>query len=92
MVGVNQADGFDLSSRQARIAVGPGAQQQGRAAQQGDRRQIGLRVVGGGALEQASVDENGWLTGRIDENGYETTYGYDQMGRVNRIVYPQGKR
>ncbi|RDZ27085.1 RHS repeat domain-containing protein [Lysobacter silvisoli] len=43
-----------------------------------------------GAQKRAVVDGNGWLTSLIDENGYATGYGYDAMGRINRITPPAG--
>jgi RHS repeat-associated protein len=43
-----------------------------------------------GATESASVDDNGWITSVVDENGYATGYGYDAMGRISAVVYPTG--
>ena len=36
----------------------------------------------------AAVDDNGWIQSVTDENGYQTGYGYDAMGRVSSITYP----
>ncbi|MGG6462359.1 RHS repeat protein, partial [Solilutibacter silvestris] len=36
----------------------------------------------------ATVDDNGWIRSVTDENGYVTGYGYDAMGRVSGIAYP----
>ncbi len=36
----------------------------------------------------AVVDDNGWITAVTDENGFATGYGYDAMGRVSAITYP----
>lgn len=43
-----------------------------------------------GTQKVAVIDGNGWLTSLADENGYTTTYGYDSMGRMNRITPPAG--
>ncbi|MCC4601675.1 RHS repeat domain-containing protein [Xanthomonas melonis] len=43
-----------------------------------------------GSSESAIVNDNGWLTSVTDENGYSTSYGYDAMGRISSISYPQG--
>ncbi|MBB3815128.1 YD repeat-containing protein [Xanthomonas arboricola] len=43
-----------------------------------------------GTGESAAVDDNGWITAVADENGYTTSYGYDTMGRLARISYPEG--
>lgn len=37
----------------------------------------------------ASVNDGGWITSVVDENGYSTGYGYDPMGRLASIVYPK---
>ncbi len=39
--------------------------------------------------QSAVVDDNGWLSSVTDENGYQNCYGYDAMGRLTRIEYPQ---
>ncbi|HJR73088.1 MAG TPA: RHS repeat protein, partial [Luteimonas sp.] len=41
-----------------------------------------------GASKSAVVNGNGWITSVTDENGYITKYGYDAMGRINLIDYP----
>ncbi|PNS09860.1 RHS Repeat [Lysobacter silvestris] len=41
-----------------------------------------------GTSISAAVDDNGWVRSLTDENGYVTGYGYDTMGRVAGIVYP----
>ncbi len=41
-----------------------------------------------GTSVSAIVNDNGWVTAVTDENGYSTGYGYDAMGRVASIVYP----
>lgn len=41
-----------------------------------------------GATQSAVVDDAGWITSVTDENGYKICYGYDAMGRLNRIIYP----
>lgn len=38
----------------------------------------------------ASVDANGWILSVTDENGYVTTYAYDDMGRVSQVTQPAG--
>ncbi|UHQ22626.1 hypothetical protein LVB77_18565 [Lysobacter sp. 5GHs7-4] len=43
-----------------------------------------------GTQKLAVVDGNGWLASLTDENGYATAYGYDVMGRINRITPPAG--
>jgi YD repeat-containing protein len=43
-----------------------------------------------GTAIAGNVDDNGWVTDTTDENGYTTRYGYDAMGRINRISYPAG--
>jgi YD repeat-containing protein len=41
-----------------------------------------------GTAITAHVDDNGWVSDTTDENGFTTRYGYDAMGRINRISYP----
>lgn len=43
-----------------------------------------------GATQTAVVNDNGWITVVIDENGFATNYGHDAMGRLTSIVYPTG--
>ncbi|WAW97476.1 RHS repeat protein [Xanthomonas citri pv. malvacearum] len=43
-----------------------------------------------GSTVSASVDDNGWIASATDENGYVTRYGYDVMGRIASIAYPDG--
>lgn len=43
-----------------------------------------------GVSESAEVDDNGWVTAVVDENGYATGYGHDAMGRVASLVPPIG--
>lgn len=43
-----------------------------------------------GTQKVVAVDGNGWLTSVSDENGYATAYGYDAMGRLNRVTPPAG--
>lgn len=40
--------------------------------------------------QSATVNDAGWITAVVDENGYATGYGYDAMGRVASIAYPTG--
>ena len=42
-----------------------------------------------GTTKSAVVDDNGWVRSITDENGYITGYGYDAMGNVAAINYPQ---
>ena len=42
-----------------------------------------------GSTKSAVVDDNGWVRSITDENGYVTGYGYDAMGNVAAINYPQ---
>ena len=42
-----------------------------------------------GTTESAVVDNVGAVTDYTDQNGFVTTYGYDAMGRLDRVVYPQ---
>lgn len=41
-----------------------------------------------GATQSASVNDHGWITSIVDENGFATGYGYDAMGRLASIAYP----
>jgi len=41
-----------------------------------------------GTTQSAVVDDNGWIRSVTDENGLATGYGYDAMGRVSGITYP----
>ncbi|UHQ23257.1 RHS repeat-associated core domain-containing protein [Lysobacter sp. 5GHs7-4] len=41
-----------------------------------------------GSTQSASVNDSGWIDWVTDENGYKTSYQYDTMGRLSRIVYP----
>ena len=41
------------------------------------------------ATMSASVNNFGWITSVVDENGYATGYGYDAMGRLESIHYPE---
>ncbi|WP_425602269.1 RHS repeat domain-containing protein, partial [Luteimonas aquatica] len=43
-----------------------------------------------GATESAVVDDNGWIQSTTDENGFVTSYGYDAMGRLTLLDYPDG--
>lgn len=43
-----------------------------------------------GATRSVIVDDNGWITAVTDENEYTHGYGYDAMGRLASIVYPNG--
>lgn len=43
-----------------------------------------------GATRSAVVNDHGWITSVTDENGFSTAYGYDPMGRLNLIDYPNG--
>ena len=38
--------------------------------------------------QSAAVNDSGWITSVTDENGYSTCYGYDAMGRLAKIEYP----
>lgn len=38
--------------------------------------------------QSAVVDNSGWITSVTDENGFSTCYGYDAMGRLAKIEYP----
>ncbi len=41
-----------------------------------------------GTTQSAIVNDNGWITSTTDENGYQSSYQYDLLGRLTRIVYP----
>lgn len=43
-----------------------------------------------GAALTTVVNDSGWVTQSIDENGYATSYAHDAMGRIASIVYPGG--
>ncbi|XWO47322.1 wall-associated protein [[Pseudomonas] boreopolis] len=43
-----------------------------------------------GAARMATVNDDGWISAMTDENGFTTSYGYDPMGRLTEIRYPQG--
>ncbi|HEY4581908.1 MAG TPA: RHS repeat protein [Lysobacter sp.] len=43
-----------------------------------------------GTTRAAVVNDAGWITSVTDENGFETGYGYDVMGRLTGISYPSG--
>ncbi|QGL98763.1 RHS repeat protein [Stenotrophomonas maltophilia] len=43
-----------------------------------------------GTTQIAAVSDQGWITQITDENGSITTYGYDSMGRINRVTPPAG--
>lgn len=43
-----------------------------------------------GATQSAVVDNNGWITRITDENGFDTNYTHDAMGRLASTVYPPG--
>src|SRR3546814_1685540 len=36
------------------------------------------------------VNDSGWITSLTDENGYTTTYGYDWLGQLASVTYPEG--
>lgn len=36
----------------------------------------------------AEVNDNGWITEVADENGYASSYDYDDMGRISQITPP----
>ena len=38
--------------------------------------------------QSAVVDDNGWITSVTNELGFVTCYGFDAMGRLTRIEYP----
>ncbi|WP_234882569.1 RHS repeat domain-containing protein [Xanthomonas perforans] len=41
-----------------------------------------------GTSISANVNDNGWISSVTDQNGYQTNYSYDQMGRLSTIAYP----
>lgn len=41
-----------------------------------------------GAVESATVDDNGWITSVTDESGAKTCYGHDGMGRIASVLHP----
>ncbi|MCL1633814.1 hypothetical protein M2650_04035 [Luteimonas sp. SX5] len=41
-------------------------------------------------FKSATIGDLGQITSITDENGYTTAYGYDAMGRLNLIDYPDG--
>jgi RHS repeat-associated protein len=43
-----------------------------------------------GESQSAVVNPYGWITSVTDEADATTSYGYDSMGRVNKITYPTG--
>lgn len=43
-----------------------------------------------GAVQTAQVNPQGWVTSVTDEVNAVTGYGYDVMGRLNRITWPAG--
>ncbi|QQP98574.1 RHS repeat protein [Lysobacter enzymogenes] len=43
-----------------------------------------------GTQKVSVVDDNGWIASATDENSITTSYEYDPMGRMARIVYPTG--
>lgn len=43
-----------------------------------------------GATQTAVVNGHGWITSTTDENGFTTSYGYDDLGRIELIDYPDG--
>lgn len=47
-------------------------------------------VYADGKSQSAVVNPHGWITSVTDESGVATSYGYDSMGRVNKITYPTG--
>jgi YD repeat-containing protein len=42
------------------------------------------------ATRSAVVNDIGWIASVTDETGATMSYGYDAMGRINRITYPVG--
>lgn len=40
--------------------------------------------------QTAVVNASGWITSITDQNGFQTNYTYDAMGRLASIVYPTG--
>ena len=43
-----------------------------------------------GTTQSATVSPEGWLTSITDQNGFTTSYGYDAMGRLSGVNYPNG--
>lgn len=43
-----------------------------------------------GATQSAVVNDHGWVTRVTDENGFQTHYQYDPMGRLSQISHPTG--
>ncbi|WP_457022077.1 RHS repeat protein [Luteimonas sp. A611] len=41
-----------------------------------------------GATQAAVVNDSGWIMSTVDEAGFTTAYGYDAMGRLSLIDYP----
>ncbi|MGV8931796.1 MAG: RHS repeat domain-containing protein [Luteimonas sp.] len=39
-------------------------------------------------MRTAVVNDAGWIISVNDENGDKTCYGYDAMGRINKVTYP----
>ncbi|MEL1264111.1 RHS repeat protein [Pseudoxanthomonas putridarboris] len=48
----------------------------------------GTPEASSGAMKTAAVNDHGWITSVTDENGFTTVYGYDAMGRLILIDYP----
>lgn len=42
-----------------------------------------------GTSQSAVVSDNGWITSARDENGFQTCYAYDAMGRLQQVTYPE---
>ncbi|WNH52265.1 wall associated protein [Stenotrophomonas oahuensis] len=45
---------------------------------------------GDGAMELATVNDQGWITQYADANGFPRSFAYDAMGRLARKDLPQG--
>lgn len=43
-----------------------------------------------GATRTAAVNDQGWITGVTDENGFATGYAYDALGRITQVTFPAG--
>jgi YD repeat-containing protein len=41
-----------------------------------------------GKSQSATVNDQGWATAEVDQSGYRTEYGYDQLGRITLIKPP----
>lgn len=41
-----------------------------------------------GAVQTATVNGHGWITGTVDEGGAQHAYQHDLMGRLTRVGYP----